>query len=143
MSRENGIADRWSHFRPSKSMWFWSMAAVAVATMIVGFTAGGWMTGGSAREMAADAARDARAELASAICVEKFVSSASAASNLAELKEQSSYQRDDFIVDGGWATLTGVEDSVPGSADLCADQIIALESLPVRDVTAGAPTVGG
>ena len=124
-------------------MWFWSMAGAAVATMIVGFTVGGWTTGGSAEAMAATAARDARAELASAICVEKFVSATSAAENLAQLKDQSTYQQDDFIEDGGWVTLVGVDNTVPGAADLCADELIALESLPAREVTAGAPSADG
>lgn len=138
MSNHNGIADRWADFKPSKALWFWSVAGAAFLTMILGFTAGGWTTGGSARLMAENAAREARAELASTVCVEKFMASASA-SDLAELKGMSRYQQDDFIEDGGWATLAGLEKAVPGSADLCADELVALESLPVRDVTV-APT---
>lgn len=140
MAHEKSFADRWSDFKPSKTMWFWSMAGAAVATIVVGFTVGGWTTGGSAQEMAEDSARDARAQLASALCVEKFVASASAASTLAELKEASGYQQDDFIEDGGWVTLAGLEEPVPGAADLCAEELVAMESLPAGGMTASAPS---
>lgn len=133
MADERKLADRWDDFRPSKTMWFWSMAGAAVATIVVGFTVGGWTTGGTAREMAEDAARDARAQLASTICVEKFTTASAAAAKLAELKETASYQQDDFIEDGGWAKLVGIDGPVPGAADLCADQLVAMENLPVRE----------
>ncbi len=138
MAHEKGFADRWSEFRPSKTIWFWSSAGAAVLTMIVGFTAGGWTTGGTAETMAAQVARDARAELASVVCVEKFIVAAGAAGRLAELQETTGYQQDDFIEDGGWATMVGMEDTIPGAADLCADTLTAMESLPVRDVTTDA-----
>lgn len=131
MAQDKKIGERWSEFKPSKTMWFWTAAGAAVATMIIGFTAGGWVTGGSARSMAEDAARDGRAELASALCVEKFTASATAA-NLTELKEASRYQQDNFIEDGGWATFAGLEAAVPGAAALCAEELVALESLPPR-----------
>ena len=136
MAQEKSVGDRWSEFKPSKTMWFWTMAGAAVATIVVGFTVGGWTTGGSAQAMAQDAARDARAQLASALCVERFTTAPTAASALAELKETSGYQQDDFIEDGGWVTLAGVEDTVPGAADLCAEQLAAMEDLPARDVSA-------
>lgn len=140
MAQDKSFADRWSDFKPSKTMWFWSMAGAAVATIVVGFTVGGWTTGGSAQEMAENAARDARAQLASTLCVEKFVASASAASALAELKDTSGYQQDDFIEDGGWVTLAGLDEPVPGAADLCAEELAAMESLPAGDMTASAPS---
>ena len=133
MADERKLADRWDDFTPSKTMWFWTMAGAAVATIVVGFTVGGWTTGGTAREMVEDATRDARAELASALCVEKFTASGSAASMLAELKETASYQQDDFIEDGGWAKLVGIEGPVAGAADLCAYQLVAMENLPARE----------
>ncbi|MEO3387655.1 hypothetical protein [Mesorhizobium sp. CAU 1741] len=142
MAQDRKFADRWSEFKPSKTMWFWTTAGAVVVTMIVGFTAGGWVTGGSARSMAEDAARDGRAELASSLCVEKFTASATAA-NLAELKETSSYQQDNFIEDGGWTTLAGLEDAVPGAADLCADELVALESLPPRTAVDTVPLTDG
>ncbi|MGI6855969.1 hypothetical protein [Mesorhizobium sp. 1B3] len=133
MTANESLSQRWESYRPSKALWFWSAAGAAVATMIVGFTAGGWTTGGTAAEMARDAARNARAELAASVCVEKFVTAANASQSLAQLKEASSYQRDDFITDGGWAKLVGLDNPVPGAADLCAEQLAAMDAVPVRN----------
>ena len=130
MSDGQNFRDRWSQYRPTKSTWFWSCAGVAVATMVVGFTVGGWTTGGTAQAMADDAAEEARAQLASALCVERFVSVPNAASELAALKEASSYQRDNMIEDAGFTTFAGMEDAISGAADLCAEKLIALDELP-------------
>jgi hypothetical protein len=48
MADNQTMSQRWENYRPSKTLWFWSVAVAAVLTMIVGFTAGGWTTGGSA-----------------------------------------------------------------------------------------------
>lgn len=134
MSGNETLSRRWEEYRPSKALWLWSAAGAAFATMILGFTVFGWTTGGSAARMAEQAADKARAELVAQVCVEKFAAEADAAAKLAALKEASSWERDDFIKDGGWATLIGMTDSVNGAADACAEKLVAMESLPVRDV---------
>lgn len=48
----------------------------------------------------------------------------------AALKETSSYARDSFVDDGGWATLGGMETIVPGAAEVCADELVAMDSIP-------------
>jgi hypothetical protein len=143
MSEKKSVSDQWADYRPTKTIWFWSLAGASVATMILGFAAGGWTTGGTAANMATVAARDARAQLASVVCVHKFTSAADASANLAELKETSSYQQDNFITDGGWAMLVGMENAVPGAADLCADELVAMENLPPRSVDLTTPTTDG
>jgi len=50
------IGSRLESYRPSKAVWLWSCAACVVATIMVGFTWGGWVTGGTATRMASDAA---------------------------------------------------------------------------------------
>ncbi|PDQ18307.1 hypothetical protein CN311_25425 [Mesorhizobium sanjuanii] len=135
MEDNRTIAQRWDAYQPSKTLWFWSLAGVAILTMILGFTAGGWTTGGTAKQMALMSARDARAELVANLCVEKFVSAADASQNLAKLKETSSYQRDSFITDGGWINLAGMKNKAPGAADLCADKLAAMDAIPARSVS--------
>jgi hypothetical protein len=127
----------WNEYRPSKAVWFWSCAGCVVLTMIVGFTWGGWVTGGSAEQMAATAREDGRAELAAAVCVEKFLGAPDAAIKLAELKEQSQWQRDGYIEEGGWVTLVGLEEPVEGAADVCAEQLAEME-LPAANESAAA-----
>ncbi len=70
---------------------------------------GRWVTGGTAEEMVSDARENGRAELAAVVCVDRFLDEAGAVANLAELKEQSQWQRDDYIEDGGWTTLIGFD----------------------------------
>ncbi|KSV66991.1 hypothetical protein N183_32575 [Sinorhizobium sp. Sb3] len=121
----------WSEYQPTKKVWFWSTVGASLLTMILGFTFGGWMTAGGASVMADQAVRMARAELISNICVHNFVSAANAAENLKELKSKSSWERDDFITNGGWASVDGLVSPVPNAADVCAKALIDLKELPI------------
>ena len=132
MAENLGFAKRVEKYRASKTLVFWSCAACTVATMIVGFAWGGWVTGGTAREMATKAATDARAELAAAFCVHQFSSAADATTKLASLKAADSWKRDTFIKDGGWAKLPGTDEAVTGAANLCANQLIEANVMPVK-----------
>jgi hypothetical protein len=58
----------------------------AAVTMIVGFNWGGWVTGGTAKEMTQRSASSAVVSVLSPICVDKFQRSVEAASMLSELK---------------------------------------------------------
>ena len=127
MVEERNAKQKIADFRPSKTLWFWSCVGVAVVTMIVGFTLGGWVTGGTAEEMAEAAADDARADLVAAACVERFVRGPKFADKLAKLKEANTWQRSDVIEDGGWATLAGMEEPLDDAADICADRLAAME----------------
>ena len=117
----------WRDYRPTKVTWFWSCVAIAVATIVIGFSWGGWVTGGTAERMAADAREVGRAQLAATICVARFTDSPDAAVQLAALKDESSWSRDDTIDDAGWTTPLGLEEPISGAAELCADQLVALE----------------
>jgi hypothetical protein len=89
-------------------MLFWACAAAVIATTVVGFTWGGWVTGGTSRTAAATAGDVARGNLASAICVERFNAAPDATARLAELKAiPDSYKKRQFVEAGGWATMPG------------------------------------
>ena len=130
-----GTKQTWNDYRPSKAVWFWSCVGAAVLTMIVGFTWGGWVTGGTARENVETATEDATAKLASSICAYRFLRGPEASAQLAALKEASSWERDSLIEDAGWVTFASMDSPVRGAADLCADQLASAE-LPVADATA-------
>jgi hypothetical protein len=136
MAASMSLARRWGDYRPSKTVLFWSCAVCIVATMIIGFNWGGWVTGRTAVGMATQAADGARAELAAAICVDRFVKGTNATADFASLKGSSSWQRGDLIEKGGWVTMAGAEKPVTGAADLCAQRLIELKS-PIA-ATAGA-----
>lgn len=131
MSQTESLSHRWDTYRPTKTLWFWSLIGSVAATIIVGFAFGGWTTGGSAAFMAEKAAQDARTELAASLCVQKFVRTDGAADQLAALKKTSSYERDNFVEEGGWAKLAGME-KIRGAADRCADELVAMDSIPAQ-----------
>ncbi|AZO11976.1 MULTISPECIES: hypothetical protein [unclassified Mesorhizobium] len=134
MASNQTISQRFEEYQPSKTLWFWSVAGAVVLTMIVGFTAGGWTTAGTASEMAKTSAMKARAELVANLCVQKFITASNAGDNLAKLKGTSSYQRDSFISDGGWVKLAGMKKDAPGAADLCAEKLAAMDTIPTSNV---------
>ena len=133
---EKSLGQRWSDYRPSKGIWFWSCVASIAATMIIGFAWAGWVTGGTAANMSAAAADHARAQLAAAYCVTAFEKAPNAAVQLAALKKTDSWNRSGFINKGGWDKLPGEKQPVSGAADLCASKLMSAKLLtPVKAVT--------
>ena len=99
----------------------WGAVVGAIALAVIGFTWGGWVTGGNATEAAGQTARTAVIAALAPICATQFRDQADAAAKLAELKALGSYERSDFIVKGGWATMPGSEAPVSGVAYSCVD----------------------
>jgi hypothetical protein len=119
------LGRRWEAYRPTKGIWFWSSLGCIVATIVVGFAWGGWVTGGTATRMASDAADGARAQLAATVCVASFNNGPDAVAQLAALTKASSYQRGDMLVKSGWLTLPGSTDPVAGAADICVQKLMS------------------
>lgn len=112
---------RFEEYQPSKSTLAMACAATAVATMIVGFNWGGWVTGGTSQTLATTAGDVARGELASVICVEKFKAATDSAAKLTELNAiTDSYKRRIFVENGGWATMPGQTTPDRRAAEGCA-----------------------
>ena len=133
MANAAGLVRRWEAFRPTKGVWFWSCAGCVVATIVVGFTYGGWVLGTTAERMANDAAGAARAQLAAAACVTLFNKGPDAIAQLAELKKASSYQRSDIIVQGGWVTVPGSTEPVRGAAEICVEKLMGAVTKAARN----------
>ena len=80
----------------------------AVATAAIGFSVGGWVTGGTAEKLANARADDAVIGVMTPVCVDRFQHDADAASYLATLTTLEPYKQADFIREKGpWATFTG------------------------------------
>jgi hypothetical protein len=137
MEERKSLAARWSDYRPSKAMWFWSCVVCIVATMIVGFGWAGWVTNGTAMAMAAQAGHQAKVNLAASYCVSRFDAAPDASSQLAALKSKESWERSDFIVKGGWSTMPWLKDQIDGAADQCAQKLISASSQSKPSSTAG------
>ena len=102
-------------------------AVGAVATLFIGFYWGGWVTGGTAKEMTQKSSTAAVIAALSPICVDKFQRSAEASANMTELKKVSSYQQGSFIEKGGWATLPGSDAANSSVAQACANMLSSLK----------------
>lgn len=85
----------------------WGAAAGAIALSIVGFSWGGWVTGGTAEKVAGARADEAMVSALTPICVAQFQKSAKAGASLAALKETKSWEQGDYVSNGGWATMPG------------------------------------
>jgi hypothetical protein len=120
-SHKTSLMQQWHAYQPSKSTLVWACAATAAATMLIGFTWGGWMTGGASRGLAAGAGTAARIELTSAVCVDRFNAQADPVARLAEFKAiGSALARRQFVEAGGWATMPGQTAPETRGADACA-----------------------
>ena len=115
-----GYRQRWDHARATKRVVFGFALAAVVLTLIVGFNWGGWVTGGSAQDMAVQSSKDAVMQRLAPICVYQFNQDPDKDQKLSELKDISSYQRDDYVMEQGWATIPGEEKPDSKVADACA-----------------------
>jgi hypothetical protein len=100
------------------------IAAGAIATLVVGFYWGGWVTGGTAKGMVQKSAETAVVSALAPICVDQFQHQANAIANLTELKKINSWQQGSFIEKGGWATMPGATSPDSAVARACAEKLV-------------------
>ena len=102
---------RWDKAKLKKSVVFWIAIAAVLLTLFLGFTRGGWTTGGNAANMAEKSAAAAVVERLTPICVAQFGADSQQALKLEELQAiTSSAKRTTFVKEQGWATMPGETD---------------------------------
>jgi hypothetical protein len=130
------ISQRFKEYQASKTVLFWACAGSVVVATIVGFSWGGWVTGGSAQEMAEDSAAQARQELAAVVCVDRFMAAPDAGTQLTALQEITTARaQGKFVEDGGWAIIVPASDPPDykarandrEAAGLCAEELAKRE----------------
>ena len=100
------------------------IAIGAVASMVIGFSWGGWMTGGTANRLAAERADTAVVAALTPVCVEKFLQNSDSEANLAVIKKIPSYwEQGEYVQKGGWATQPGATSSDYHLARACAEKL--------------------
>ncbi len=104
----------------------WGAAGGAVVLAVIGFTLGGWVTGGTAQTMADEAAQEAVVARLAPICIEQFNQISEKDQKLQKLKDTSSWERSDYVIKQGWATMPGEKDPDSKVADKCADMLMQL-----------------
>lgn len=103
----------------------WIQGAVvgAIAAAVIGFSWGGWVTGGSANKQAAVAAHDASVAALASICAERFRAQGDATVKLGELAKVSSWDRGGFIERSGFAIMPGSKTADSDVARACAESL--------------------
>ena len=134
--QNRNLSQRFKDYQASKAVLFWACAGSVIAATIVGFSWGGWTTGGTAREMAEESAAQARQELAAVVCVDRFMAAPDAGVQLTALQEiESSYAQSKFVEEGGWALIVPASDTTDykaraddrKAAGLCAEELAKRE----------------
>lgn len=95
---------------------------------IFGFSVGGWVTGGTANDMAMEMSRDDVVASMVPVCLDMAQSDPARVSKLATIRDTSTFQRRNAVMEAGWATMPGTE---------TPDRDLALACLTALDVDAG------
>jgi hypothetical protein len=119
-ARKLSFGQRVGESRASKTLLFWSAVAAVVATMVVGFTWGGWVTGGTARAMAQTMADDAVVKRLAPICVVQSGQDPKKVEKLKELTALNGYERGEFLKKLGWSKMPGEAESDSRVSEECA-----------------------
>jgi hypothetical protein len=130
------LSQRLQEYQASKTVLFWACAGSVMVATIVGFSWGGWVTGGSAQEMAEESAAQARQELAAVVCVDRFMAAPDAGVQLTVLQEITTPRaQGKFVEDGGWAIIVPASSPTDykaraddrKAAGLCAEELAKRE----------------
>ena len=105
----------------------WGFVAGAIVLLIVIFSAGWVTTSGSAQNKAEEMAEEAVVARLAPICVVQFLQDPEKDKKLKELKETSSWERDDYVKKQGWATMPGEKEPDSKVADECVNRLVELE----------------
>ena len=93
----------------------------AGTAIVVGFSWGGWMTGGGAEELAADRAHDEVVAALVPICLQISQDDPDRMAKMATITEATTYQRRDAVMEAGWATVPGAEAPDRDLAQACIE----------------------
>jgi len=107
------------------------IAIGAIASMVIGFSWGGWMTARTAVKLADEQANTAVVAALTPFCVEKFLQNSDAKANLALLQKISStWEQGDYLQKGGWATRPGAPAPDYQLARACAEKLVQAKTAP-------------
>ncbi len=107
----------------------WGAVGGAIAAMVIGFAWGGWVTGGTAREMTITGAETAVVQALTPLCVAKAEQQPE---QLVLLKKERSWERRDFVVKAGWVANVS-EKYRSAVASACASTVVeAMEATPTK-----------
>lgn len=107
----------------------------AASVGIVGFTWGGWVTGGTSQERAIAMSRDGLVAAMVPVCLDMAQTDPERGLKLAAIRDASRFQRRDALMEAGWATVPGTDSPNRDLAHAC------LASLDVEMLPEGSDPV--
>lgn len=108
----------------------WSSPAImgaavgAIATVIIGFSWGGWITSSKAEVAAADRAYEEVLSALLPICLNLSSKDPELTAKLELFKLATEYKRTDMLMAEGWATMPGSTDPNRSLARRCAAELV-------------------
>lgn len=101
---------------------------------IVGFSWGGWVTGGTAYDRAMAMSRDDVVASMVPVCLDIARTDPQRRSKLETIRAASAYQRSDALMAAGWATVPGTETPDRDIAKACLASL-DVDAIPERSET--------
>ncbi len=89
----------------------------------VGFTWGGWVTGGTADDRAEAMSRDDVVAALVPVCLNMARNDPKRAEKMDEIRAASTYQRRDALMSVGWATVPGADEPDRDIAQACLSKL--------------------
>jgi hypothetical protein len=97
----------------------------AIATMIIGFSQGGWYSGGSAERLAQQRSAVAVIDALVPVCLSQSKLDPQSTAKLGQLAAmKSSYEQRDFVINSGWATMPASDGPNRDVASKCAEVLV-------------------
>ena len=103
---------------------------------IVGFTWGGWVTGGTAHDRAMAMSHDDVVAAMAPVCLAIAQTDPARAAKLAVIRDTRKYQRRDVLMEAGWATMPGADAPDRDIAQACLASL-DVDASPERPEAAG------
>ncbi len=107
----------------------------AAVVGIVGFTWGGWVTGGTAQDWAMAMAHDDVVAAMVPVCLDMARTDPDRVAKLATIRDSSTFQRRNALMEAGWATVPGAEAPDRDIAQACLASL-DVDALPEQPETA-------
>ena len=107
----------------------------AVFVGVVGFSWGGWVTGGTSNDRAVAMSRNDVVASMVPVCLDMARSDPARADKLATIRAASTYQRRDALMEAGWATVPGTDTPNRDIAQACL-AALDVDALPERPESA-------
>lgn len=106
----------------------WSAVGGAILVAIVGFSWGGWVTGGTAQKRAAEMTSAALVDRLAPLCLVRFNQDPEKDQKLEALKQTNAWQQKDYVTKQGWATMASEKEPDSKVAIECTKRILQLSS---------------